>query len=402
MASTLAHHRVDEAHNLKLVGWSDLGGSGDAMHVNIKDGFAFVAHMGATGTSILDVRDPRDPRLVGRIPVPLGDNTRSHKVQIVGDTLLINRERKHERTGGGRGRPWVAGISTYDVSNPLEPRQLGFWSAGGRGVHRMTYWEEPYCYASAGSSMFDRGMSSRDGREILAIIDMSDPAAPVEVARWWLPGMRHDEGHLRTWGDDKIVKLHHGIPRGDRLYCGWWDAGLVILDISDRTDPKFVSRLDFDSVDGPSLNTHSACPLPGRDVLVVTDECNDDDHNRIEYQVRLVDISDDRNPKLLSRLPVPEGDYPTRGARFGPHNVHEMRPGSFQSSDIVFVTYFNAGIRVYDVSDAGNPREIAYYVPKSPKGRPSIQLNDVLVDTDGLVYVTDRYSGGLYILELDV
>jgi len=38
-------------------------------------------------------------------------------------------------------------------------------------------------------------------------------------------------------------------------------------------------------------------------------------------------------------------------------------------------------------------------VPEAPPGRSSIQFNDVLVAADGLVYVTDRFTGGLYILE---
>ena len=52
-----------------------------------------------------------------------------------------------------------------------------------------------------------------------------------------------------------------------------------------------------------------------------------------------------------------------------------------------------------DISDPLKPREVAYYVPEAPPGRKSIQFNDILVGPDGLVYVTDRFAGGLYILE---
>ena len=92
------------------------------------------------------------------------------------------------------------------------------------------------------------------------------------------------------------------------------------------------------------------------------------------------------------------GDYCARGLRFGPHNHHENRPGTFQSDSIVFATYFNAGIRVYDTADPLHPVEIAWYVPAPPPGQRAIQLNDVLVGADGLVFVTDRVRGGLYIL----
>lgn len=100
----------------------------------------------------------------------------------------------------------------------------------------------------------------------------------------------------------------------------------------------------------------------------MTDECNKDDGEGISYQVRVVDISDELRPVVVSHLPVPEGDFKHRGLRFGPHNLHEMRPGSYQDPDTVFLTYFNAGIRIYDVSDATDPKEIAHHVPPAPPG----------------------------------
>ena len=100
----------------------------------------------------------------------------------------------------------------------------------------------------------------------------------------------------------------------------------------------------------------------------------------------------------ISRFPVPIGDYCSRGLRFGPHNLHENRPGTFSSDRIVFATYFNAGLRVYDTGDPRHPTEIAWYVTEPPAGQQVIQFNDVLVGADGLIFVSDRLRGGLYIL----
>jgi len=377
---------ADQAWNLRVVGHIDFDGTGDCMHVNIKDGVAFVAHQNG-GTSIVDVRDPSDPRRVGYLPVP--PNTHSHKVQIVGDVLLVNRERRYDEI---TPEPWLAGLSVFDIHDPFRPREIAYWPCGGRGVHRMTYWEEPYVYVTAGSPDFTG--------QFLAILDLSNPASPREVGRWWLPGMKNGEEDRRSWSQWNAVQLHHGLPRGDRLYCGWWDAGLVILDISNKAAPQLISHVELDKVDGPSVCTHTACPLPGRDVLVVTDECVEEPP-RIEYQVRLIDIADEKNPKVVSRLPVPAGDFLTRGGRFGPHNVHEYRPGSYQDGNRVFLAYFNAGVRIYDVRDPADPKEIAYCIPKAPPGSPAIQINDILVDADGMIYATDRLAGGLYIMEMD-
>ena len=371
---------------MRLIGHTDFDGAGDCMHVNIKDGVAYVGHQ-TGGTSIVDVRDPSDPRRIGYLAAPR--NTHSHKVQVVEDVLLVNRERCYDERGA---ESWLAGLSVFDISDPLEPREIAYWPCGGRGVHRMTFWDPPYAYVTAGSGDCTG--------QFLTILDLSNPSDPRELSRWWFPGMKNGEEDLRYWAEDRSVQLHHGIPRDDRLYCSWWDLGFVILDISDKSKPQLVSHVNLDEVDGPSMCTHSACPLPGRDALVVTDECVEEPP-RIEYQVRLVDISDEAKPTVVSRLPVPEGDFLTRGGRFGPHNIHEYRPGSYQDGQHVFLAYFNAGVRVYDVSDLAEPTEIGYFIPKAPPGAPSIQINDILVDADGLIYATDRVAGGLYILEME-
>jgi hypothetical protein len=385
-----------DALNMRLVGQTDLNGHGDGMHVNVQDGFAYVGHMGESrvGTSVVDVSDPRQPRVVAELETPPG--THSHKVQVVGDVLLVNYERNAAFEPNAPS--WQGGLKVFDISRPAQPREIAFLKMPGKGVHRMTYWEPPFAYMSGS----DEGFID----QFLVIVDLSDPARPCEVGRWWYPGQNTGAGEVPTWTPTqahggapgaKRYALHHPLIRGDRAYCGWWDAGLVILDISDKRKPALVSQLEFGA--DVSTATHTALPLPGRDVLVVTDEQLANDCRGLQTRVRVVDIADERHPKVTAEFPVPVGDFCARGGRFGPHNVHEMRPGTLLDPNTVYVTWFNAGLRVVDVTDAHAPREIAYFIPDPPPGRPSIQFNDVLVTADGLVYVTDRFTGGLYILE---
>ena len=381
--------------NMRLVGQTDLNGHGDCMHVNVKDGFAYVGHMGESrvGTSVVDVSDPRRPKVVAQLETPVG--THSHKVQVVGDVLLVNYERSMFEPDAPN---WQGGLKVFDISTPSQPREIAFLDMPGKGVHRMTYWEPPFAYMSGS----DEGFID----QFLVIVDLSDPARPCEVGRWWFPGQNTAGGETPTWtptqahgagGGAKRYALHHPLIRGDRAYCGWWDAGLVILDIADKRQPKLVSHLEFGA--DVSTATHTALPLPGRDVLVVTDEQLANDCKGMQTRVRVVDIANELHPRVVSEFPVPEGDFCSRGGRFGPHNLHEMRPGSLSDPNTVYVTWFNAGLRVVDVSDPQQPKEVAYFVPDAPPGRSSIQFNDVLVGADGLVYVTDRFKGGLYIVE---
>jgi hypothetical protein len=372
---------MPETWNVRAVGHSDLGGSGDGMHVQLKDGYAFVGHMGEAGTSILDVRDPSDPRFCGRLPA--APNTHAHKVQIQGDVMLTNRELipRHDP-------PHEAGLAIYDVANPRDPTQIGWWGCGGLGVHRMTWWDGPLAYVTAGADDVEK--------QFLVILDLSDPTRPREVGRWWFPGQHRDEA--KAWGDDWWVKLHHAIVRDGFAFCGWWDQGLVVLDVHDPSQPQLAAHLN----PGHDVQraTHTFCPLPGRDVAVTTEERIPAGCVGVAPNARLIDIADPRAPRILSTFPVPQGDFCDRGGRFGPHNVHEPKPGGLIDGNTVYMTYFNAGLRVFDVSDPNSPTEIAFYVPDPPPGQPATQLNDILVAPDGLIYVTDRLNGGLHILEL--
>jgi hypothetical protein len=85
--------------------------------------------------------------------------------------------------------------------------------------------------------------------------------------------------------------------------------------------------------------------------------------------------------------------------------VHENAPTptSWQSDQIVLGTFFNGGLRAYDISNPYQPKEVATFVPPAPNGSKigAIQLNDVYVDEREIVYTVDRFSGGLYTLEMD-
>lgn len=391
---------MSEARDMRVVGQNDLGGQGDGMHVNVVNGHAFVGHQGLTsvGTSIVDIADPEHPSLVAQIPRLPG--THSHKLQVVGDVMVVNHEKnKSEATPPAT---WSAGLAIYDVSDPADPNQIGFFPTPGTGVHRMTYWEEPYAFVSGSADGFL-------GR-ILYVVDLSDPSQPEEVGRWWMPGQKH--GEPRSWtppsGErpgpgEKEVAMHHGLPDGDRLYCGWWDGGYVILDISDLEQPKLISHMEF----GPdSTESHTALPLKGRNLLVLTDEAVTRKLT-LQKHARVIDISDEHNPVEIAKFPVPQYDFMERGFRFGPHNLHEHRPGSYQNPNLVYLTYFAGGLRAYDLTDPYQPTEVAHIIPDTPmrvdrspaSAQGVAQFNDVTVDADGLVYVTDRFGGGLYIVE---
>ena len=146
-------------------------------------------------------------------------------------------------------------------------------------------------------------------------------------------------------------------------------------------------------------------PLFERELLVVSDECVQDDGGdwpKLVLGRRCAATRPIRADRDLPR--AADATFAKRGGRFGAHNLHENLPVPIAGSSetIVIGTFFNAGVRVYDVSNPYQPQEVAYFVPGAPKLSPAgaIQLNDVYVDDRGIVFTVDRFAGGLYVLEL--
>lgn len=405
------------ARSMKLIGHSDLAGRPDGVQLMVNKGHAFVGHMFSKGFSIIDVRDPRAPKPVTYVPAPA--NTWNIHLQTHCDLLLVihakdmfaatefQDEREYYRGALGekvgtsdatvRQRNWSAGLSVYDIANPAEPRQIGFMPIAGGGIHRIWYTGGRWAYVSA---LLD-GFTDY----IFMIIDMAEPRQPKEAGRFWLPGMNTSAGEAPSWAPTRRNGLHHAIVHGDTAYAAWRDAGLVILDVADRSAPKLIVHRSWSPPYGGG--THNCLPLPERDLLVVADEAVlDNCEDGIKF-IWMFDIRAPSNPVSISTFPTPrEADYCKKGAHFGPHNIYENRPDGMVSSETIFATYQNAGIRVFDIRDAHRPAEIAAFVPSPPPRlvdhRPNrplvIQSCDVWVSAEGLIYSTD-YNGGLYILE---
>ncbi len=370
------------ASGLRLLAHHDLGGCGDGMQVIRWGNALYVGHTGTTGTgtSILDVSDPAHPALVAQWPAPA--HSHSHKVQVAGSLLLVNHEKFPYR--GKAAGPHSAGLAVYRLDQPLRPRQVGFWASGGRGVHRVVWAGGRYAHMSATPDGF------RD--RIWVVVDLTDPARPAEAARWWWPGQRDDE--LPSWPEGERYAAHHALTDGDRAYLGYDDAGLVILDVADITRPRQVGQLSWPG----GGSTHTCLPLPGRGLVVVTDEQVNDGPQAPRRDIRVIDISG-ASPRVAAVCPQPRGEFARLPGRFGPHNLHENQPGSYRSTRLVFATYFSAGVRVYDLADPAQPAEAAHWVPEPPTGQPAAQINDLFVDASGLIWATDRVGGGLYVLE---
>ena len=99
-------------------------------------------------------------------------------------------------------------MQVYDISDPANPRPIGFMEVQGLGLHRIWWIGGRYAYASA---LLD-GFTDH----ILIVIDMADPTRPREVGRWWIPGMNAAAGETPTWTNR--YALHHAVVADDFAY----------------------------------------------------------------------------------------------------------------------------------------------------------------------------------------
>ena len=408
--------KPDHARGMRIIGHSDQGGRADGIQVMVSGGYAYVGHVFSGGFSVLDVRDPRSPTFVRHVAQPA--NTWSQHLQTHGDLLLVNNMKdmlrdetlktstdyykgaigdKIDLTGQGSG--WSSGLRIYDITDRANPVEIGFLNLPGLGVHR-TWWDGGrWAYVSA----LPPGFSD----DILIIVDMADPTRPEAISRLWLPGMNTEAGEKPDWDPKQRYALHHAIIKGD-LACGAWrDGGITTIDVSDRTHPKLLAHVN--TAPPFSGGTHNTLPLPGRGLMVVVEEAVFDNQLDGPKHTWIYDIRQPNKPISIATMPVPaEQDYVSKGGQFGPHNIHENREDGFQSETLVFVTYQNAGLRVYDLSNPFRPEEVAFLVPPPPSRlmdyRPNrpvvVDTTDVYVDKRGLVYTTDM-NAGFTVMEMD-
>ena len=397
-----------EAGNMQIIGRSDLngvgkGGEGLAFR-QYPDGkrVLFLAHESAPMCfTAVDVTKPEGPSVIAQIPVE-AEFVRCNSLGLSGDILAVAHQTEKP------GQP-NAGMDLYDVRDPAHPNRLSHFDTSGphsRGAHFVWFTDGRYAYLSTGAREFTP--RNPDDDQFLMIVDLQDAKMPREAGRWWLPGTRVGDAAVapgRVDKPDSGIRIHSlTIPaeQPDRAYIGWIDGGWVILDIADKAHPKAVVRRSWQSLDQGFA--HTVVAIPSRHIAIQTEEAVGNNCSDWPKRNWVWDIADERHPFPLAPFPpvANQAALCEAGGRFGAHNIDMNRPipNSRTLVNTVVGSYFNGGVRATSIKDPAHPVEIGYVIPKAPAGNPTrtIQINDVYVDENGLIYANDRLSGGLYVI----
>jgi hypothetical protein len=400
-----------EASNMKIIGYSNLNGAGKGGEglalKQYPDGrrMLYLAHESAPMCfSVIDVSKPEQPRVIAQIPVEAAF-VRCNSLGLAGNTLVV----AHQTAKPGEPH---AGLDIYDIADPAHPKKLSHFDTSGphsRGVHFVWFTDRHYAYLSTGAHDFTPRNPKDD--QFLMIVDLSRPAQPREVGRWWLPGTRVGDAAAappRVSAPDAGIRMHSlTIPadRPNRAYVGWIDGGWVILDISDKSRPRAIVRRAWQSLDEGFA--HTVVAIPSRNIAIQSEEAIGNKCADWPKRNWVWDIANERHPYPLAPFPPvhDQNKLCRAGGRFGSHNLDMNRPiATSRTLDRTVVgSYFNGGVRAYSIADPSHPAEIGYVVPAAPPGNAmhTIQINDVYVDEHGLIYANDRFTGGLYIIRYE-
>jgi hypothetical protein len=396
------------ASNLEVLGFTGLNGRPGAFKLGIKHAtnnrwYLYAGHTFDQGWSIIDVTDPKNPRYVKFIPyqTPTKD-VLTAQLTLHGDVMItaIDKESKPDPT-----------LIIWNISDPENPKRVGQWRGAEGGSHRNSYPGGKYAFLSA----FMPGYQGR-GHE-LVILDISDVAAPKVASVWAQPGQKVGE-KLPT-----PAPGFHGpaniSPDGKMASMGY-TPDIVNLDISDIANPKLIGRLTMvpPFMYAGNQSVHTVLPFWDRKLLFASSEasrwgCDKDPMN----WAAMIDNKDPSRPRLISIFPPPRPpkDAPYKSfcdkeGRFGPHNtvMEQHSPDVHPLGDVLYITWFNAGLRAFDVSDPYMPTEVGWFMPpenpnakshggEGPHDAPNNWSEEVAQDTRGYIYVVDD-KWGIWIL----
>ena len=400
--------------DLELVGHHDLGGAGWNTDVWAHGNYAYVGTWGVFGfdcldgaVKVIDLKDPANLEQVASILAPA--NTLSNDVKVArvnsryfhGDVLAISNEACAD--GGARG------VEFWDVSDPVNPTRLSRYGPevssddpevlvdAGFGVHNTFFFTEKgrtylgvvIDFAEAFQLLFGVPPAERVGD--VRILDITDPRNPVQVGDW---------GTFKNLGQDPFTgqgsfpfRLAHDIwVENSVAYISYWDAGLIMLDVSDPTDPVLISQtLYADTEEG---NAHVAVPARGGRLVLVGDE----DLTAGPWGfLRIFDTRDASAPVEIATFATENTrtDPPTEAGEFSIHNL-------VVRGNRAYISWYSDGVRVIDFSKPSAPVEIGRFVPPAlpdPNGFFETAPNIWGIYVHGDLILASDINGGLYVLK---
>jgi len=368
----------------------------------VQGNYAYVA-TGPKGMSVVDWHNPGRPEVVADVSLSdeLTDPTLDVKdVKVDGDVAALANDTEDP-----------GGIALYDVSDPADPEFQAFYEPEPPSNIHNCYLEGDYAYLTLGepTNTDTDGDGKRDlvrifGNAGTEIVDISDPANPTHAATWFL------KDELPSYAKAGVNPNHDLYVQDGLCYNAFWDAGVIVLDVSDPTDPQFVTQfgaapegdteirpwrvdeessgeyfadvLPFSRYLAPPGNAHYVQPSPDGDHVYVGAETFAISPGGIDVW----DVSDLSSPEQVGRIDPPDVD-----AFRTSHNFDV-------TANRLHASWYEGGVRVYDITDPSDPTELAHYDPDGYSFWTAVAGRSFTI---GGVYGEDSNKGGIAVLHDD-
>jgi len=270
-AQTIPPPAPVSARAMEVVGHHDLGQTAHrTSDVWLLNGIAYLGYRcnAAKGSSIVDVKDPTSPKVLFQAPLVPGaftDDVFALHVDtpaFEGDLFVEPFDQCAAETG--------AVTRFWNVTDPASPVLLSTFFHGDGAHNSFAFQRGANAYvvlAMPGGDVSDNtqyGFEDRDLDADFAIVDITDPRNPTLASTW--------NAHA-TWTDLPGSTFQHDVwvnKSGTMAYGAYWDAGMILVDITDVTDPKPISRFGYSDV--AAGDTHQVVPTKNEDYAVLTDE----------------------------------------------------------------------------------------------------------------------------------
>lgn len=307
--------------------------------VRKKENFVFCALLDK-GMQVVDVSNPQLPQVVYTYDTSwsVDGGVWWHDLEIEGNRLYAT---------SGSGGP--SGIHCFDITSPSSPSFLGKFSdilafswLPGIGV------KDNFVYAAAITT------------GSIQIVDFSNPAFPSE------------EGQLSVGGPFSVIDV---LLEGNRAYvAGSAEKGLMIYDTSNPVSPSFLGRYDTPNVasrivkSGNYLYVTDMWDTPGVVVVNVSDPTNPTFQSSLNVQgTALNGIWVDSNRLYvasLTHLSIFSLSNPANPALLGSYSQRDALGHSWgvrAKDGFLYVADSRMGLKIFDVSNPSDPEFLGKY-----------------------------------------
>jgi hypothetical protein len=278
-------------------------------------------------------------------------------------TLLSERTSDYKHPDAPIGQQQGSGV-----------RDIPEWS-GGKYMFVAAAPDDSYALTEYANDLYSSGYQAWD---------MSDPSNPVFLDQLTVPGQTINDidafkanprcGNRTSWfGSRMSLFIPKPVEQGGKYgYAAMGSLGFFVVDISDPTNMKVVSNLQFPpSVAGTEGDFIDISQVEKTGIVYFSGYPLNEDCYEPYKDVYMIDVKDPAAPKVVGTLPRPAApedasftDFCQRKGSFGPkRSGYSTQPGTPVEGYIPFA-FYNAGVQVFDVRDVENPKVAAYFVPK--------------------------------------